>query len=199
MDGPKRPRIVWVSLGAGQGGGPVGPADHGERVASLADLWAGPRADGLVLEGGPEAVGPALQQLRRHPDYALSLIYVSGSPNPMAAPLVAALADGPPPRRRARLGIRAGRAAAPSTPLAPQPTGASGPARAAPSKPPGATGSNGWSCSTGASGPIVSTTGCCAGYGYGRSAGSSPWPIPAAPASIATPWWRPWPGWARPG
>lgn len=83
MDSPRRPRIVWVSLGAGQGAGPVGPvgpANQGERAASLAALLAGPKADGLVLEGAPEAVGPALQQLRRHPDYALSLIYVSGSP-----------------------------------------------------------------------------------------------------------------------
>ena len=107
MDSPRRPRIVWVSLGAGQGAGPVGPvgpADQGERAASLAALLAGPKADGLVLEGGPEAVGPALRQLRRHPDYALSLIYVSGSPDPWADPLVAALGDGTPPPAQARPG-----------------------------------------------------------------------------------------------
>ena len=107
MDSPRRPRIVWVSLGAGQGAGPVGPvgpANQGERAASLAALLAGPKADGLVLEGAPEAVGPALQQLRRHPDYALSLIYVSGSPDPWADPLVAALGDGTPPPAQARPG-----------------------------------------------------------------------------------------------
>ncbi len=106
MDFPKRPRIVWVPLGAGQGTGPVGPTDQGERAASLAALLAGPRADALVLEGGPEAVGPALQQLRSHPDYGLSLIYINGNPNALANPLVAALADGFPPQEHGTPGDR---------------------------------------------------------------------------------------------
>jgi len=97
MDSPKRPRIVWVALGGDQG---AWPADTPLRAASLAELLEGPRADALVLVGAPGAVGAALQQLRRHPDYALALIYVCGSPDPWPDPLVAALGDGPPPQEQ---------------------------------------------------------------------------------------------------
>ena len=115
MAGPRRPRLAWVSLGPEPHSRPLAAAPPALWVPSLADLLAGPKADLVVLAGGPGAVGPALQHLRGQPAYALSLIYVSASPDGWAEPkadptseansadprahsLVEALGDGPPPQ-----------------------------------------------------------------------------------------------------
>lgn len=115
MAGPRRPRLAWVSLGPEPHSRPLAAAPPALWVPSLADLLAGPKADLVVLAGGPRAVGPALQHLRGQPAYALSLIYVSASPDGWAEPkaeptseansadprahsLVEALGDGPPPQ-----------------------------------------------------------------------------------------------------
>ncbi|MFZ4803666.1 MAG: diguanylate cyclase domain-containing protein [Synechococcus lacustris] len=93
MQSLKVPRIVWVSLSPAQPTGPKAAAAAYEPIGSLSALLQGPRADVVVLDGSSELLTPALLQLRRHPDYGLSLIFFSGSADRLAE----ALADGPLP------------------------------------------------------------------------------------------------------